>query len=129
MSARDVLARAAWQVDRDLCGAPPDNWETFKADDPETAAIYETQAGAYLSAIHAAGLVVEQGWQTIDSAPRDGTMIDLWFAGAWNERSPGFVWRAGVNFWHCERTNSAYNDDPNIITNWRPIPTPPETTP
>lgn len=61
-------------------------------------------------------------WQPIETAPRDGTKIDLWFAGAWNERMPGFVWRPGVDFWHNDSTHQSYNDDPNIITHWRPLP-------
>jgi hypothetical protein len=61
-------------------------------------------------------------WQPIATAPRDGTVIDLWFAGdAWNCRMPGFVWRPGMNFWHNETTHQSYNDGPGI-THWRPLP-------
>lgn len=60
MSARDVIADAAWLLDREIASAPlpAPAWVTFKNNDPETAAIYETQAGVYLSALSAAGLVV-----------------------------------------------------------------------
>lgn len=61
-------------------------------------------------------------WQPIETAPRDGTVIDLWFAGdAWNCRMPGFIWRAGMGFWHNENTHQSYNDGPGI-THWRPLP-------
>ena len=57
---RDLLAAAAWQVDCDIAGAPEPRptWEQFRALDPETAAIYVTQSGCYLSALTAAGYVV-----------------------------------------------------------------------
>jgi hypothetical protein len=57
---RDVLTAATWQVDCDIAGAPEPRptWEQFRELDPETAAIYITQAGCYLSALHAAGYVV-----------------------------------------------------------------------
>ncbi len=60
MSARDVIAEAAWLLDREIAGAPlpAPAWATFKDNDPETAAIYETQAGVYLSALSAARFVV-----------------------------------------------------------------------
>lgn len=61
-------------------------------------------------------------WQPIETAPRDGTVIDLWFAGKWNCRMPGFVWRPGVDFWHSESTHQCFNHDPNIATHWRPLP-------
>ena len=60
MSARDVIAEAAWRLDREIAGAPlpAPAWATVKDNDPETAAIYETQAGVYLSALSAARFVV-----------------------------------------------------------------------
>lgn len=60
MSARDVIAAAVWLLDREIAGEPlpAPAWATYKDNDPETAAIYETQAGVYLSALSAAGFVV-----------------------------------------------------------------------
>jgi len=60
MSARDVIAEAAWLLDREIAGAPlpAPAWATFKDNDPETAAIYETQAGCHISTLSAAGLAV-----------------------------------------------------------------------
>ena len=84
---------------------------------------------AILAALRTAGFVIEQDWQPIETAPRDGTIIDLWFSGdAWNCRMPGFVWRPGMNFWHNETTHQSYNESP-LITHWRPLPTPPEGQP
>lgn len=94
MSARDVLAASLWLIDREIAGAPlpHPSWETFRENDPETAMIYETQAGCHLAALSAAGWVVEQGWRTMETAPRDGTRFIAWFppcvqlpAGGWHE--------------------------------------------
>lgn len=69
MSARDVLAASLWLIDREIAGAPlpHPSWETFRENDPETAMIYETQAGCHLATLSAAGLVVEQGWRMSES--------------------------------------------------------------
>ena len=83
MSARDVLAASLWLIDREIAGAPLPHpaWETFRENDPETAMIYETQAGCHLAALSAAGWVV---------VPREPTeaMLDAAFADAvaWLER-------------------------------------------
>lgn len=60
VSARDVLAASLWLIDREIAGAPlpHPSWETFRENDPETAMIYETQAGCHLAALAAAGWVV-----------------------------------------------------------------------
>lgn len=101
--------------------------QTLHGKDPD----YDdgVDARAILTALRAAGLVIEQGWQPIETAPRDGTIIDLWFSGdAWNCRMPGFVWRPRLNFWHNETTHQSYNESP-LITHWRPLTTPPEGQP
>ena len=94
---------------------------------------YEPEGDAYLSTLDCineltASLATHPvtGWRPIETAPKDGTMIDLWFAGdAWNWRMPGFVWRPGVNFWHNEITHQSYNDGPGV-THWRPLPPAPD---
>jgi hypothetical protein len=60
MSALETLAEAAWLIDREIAGAPlpHPSWTTFKTNDPETAAIYQSQAASYLSALAAAGYAV-----------------------------------------------------------------------
>ena len=68
MSARDVLAASLWLIDREIAGAPlpHPSWETFRENDPETAMIYETQAGCHLSALSAAGYAVVPREPTTD---------------------------------------------------------------
>lgn len=38
-----------------------------------------------LTALQASGMAVVQGWQSIESAPKDGTVIDLWLG---NDEDP-----------------------------------------
>ena len=62
-------------------------------------------------------------WQPIETAPRDGTLVDLWFAGhGWDCRVSDCFW--GGNYW-VRKGAGAYNDDPKIITHWQPLPEPP----
>lgn len=60
VGARDVLAASLWLIDREIAGAPlpHPSWETFRENDPETAMIYETQAGCHIAALSAAGWAV-----------------------------------------------------------------------
>ena len=60
MSVRDVMAEAIWLYEREIAGAPlpHPSWATFKANDPETAMIYETHAGSVDAALRAAGYAV-----------------------------------------------------------------------
>lgn len=60
MSARDVLAASLWLIDREIAGAPlpHPSWQTFRENDPETAMIYETQAGCHIAALSSAGYAV-----------------------------------------------------------------------
>lgn len=122
MSARDVLAEAVWLLDREIAGAPlpPPAWTTFKENDPEVAMVYETQAGCYLSALTAAGYAVEQGWQPIETAPKDRSWIMTYQPGH------GRVRAINIDYWAEE--DGGWNGKP---THWRPLPAPPagEATP
>ena len=69
--------------------------------------------------------------EPIETAPRDGTVIDLWFAGRWNCRMADYRW---ISFysgcWHKDG-GGTFNDNSGtlgIITHWRPLPAPPEDT-
>lgn len=126
MSARDVLAASLWLIDREIAGAPlpHPSWETFRENDPETAMIYETQAGCHLAALSAAGYAVEQGWQPIETAPRDGATI--W---AWNGEHCQMEWYGSPEWsgWlHSDPLLSDADPDPVQPTHWRPLPAAPE---
>jgi len=66
VSVRDVMAAAIWLYEREIAGAPlpHPSWETFKANDPETASIYETHAASVDTALRAAGYAVVPVGQT-----------------------------------------------------------------
>lgn len=81
------------------------------------------------AALTAAGYAVEQGWQPIDTAPRDGRDVLVW--------SPDYYgnpvrasWCATVGAW--ESDVGMMEDGPGIMadecagpTAWRPLPAPP----
>lgn len=62
-------------------------------------------------------------WHTVESAPRDGTKIDVWTAGG--ERWPNVWWEPDKHDWlhwwwdgfgmGCQRLNER-------ITHWMPLP-------
>lgn len=97
MSARDTLAKAIYDNDCLIAakiaddGMPLVSWEQFKQDNPESAAVTETFAGVYLSAISAAGYAV---------VPREATetMKDAgseWVRGP----NPAYCAYAAGNVW------------------------------
>jgi hypothetical protein len=67
-------------------------------------------------------------WQPIETAPRDGTVIDLWFVGDWNCRMPDAEWSESLGAWFVRGRHSSYLDGP-LITHWMPLPAPPEPAP
>ena len=114
MSARpeDVIAEAIRvEADEDLIAA-------YDAESVSTR---------ILAALRTAGLVIEQDWQPIETAPRDGTAVLCWpfnyssvFEGkAEPEIVIGFF---SEDDWWCEST-VAKTFDP---THWRPLPTSPQ---
>ena len=86
----------------------------------------ERHIAAALRSAHASGLSErDAGWQAIESAPRDGTMILGWcrslgrqivYWGAQPEHNPHATWISAT----C-RIN--HIDKP---THWRPLPAPPD---
>jgi hypothetical protein len=64
-------------------------------------------------------------WQPISTAPRDGTVIDLWFAGEWGRRMPDARWSEPIKAWVVDGRGCSYLDSPEI-THWMPLPTSPQ---
>jgi len=106
--------------------------------DEENRTLLRCAITAYLTALEAKGYVIEQGWQQIETAPKDGTKILGWNAeyGQRETRmkfyqpgSPGYAahrdsggpiesgwqWDEPMNGW-------ALSWKP---THWRPLPEPP----
>ena len=84
------------------------------------------RAAAILAALNAAGFVVEQGWQPIETAPRDGTRVLVYappVASSEYETARQRVdWWGEPDGWQMMRPRQPY-------THWRPLPTPPEAQP
>lgn len=99
-----------------------------------------TAANARADAAEAA--LAADAWQPIETAPKDGTRIDLWCRRSWNppvefERRTSVYWcrthqrfRAEGEFHYVEET---FNPRPGerylIPTHWRPLPAPPALIP
>ena len=64
-------------------------------------------------------------WHPISTAPRDGTVIDLWFAGEWNRRMTDAYWSDNLGAWVIEARGCSYLDSPTI-THWKPLPMSPD---
>lgn len=62
-------------------------------------------------------------WQDISSAPKDGTVIDLW-RGLNSFRLTNTYWRDGKWQWKHYR----YDEADDQITHWMPLPAPPAST-
>jgi hypothetical protein len=87
---------------------------------------------------HAAALdTIQQGhWQPIESAPKDGTRIDLWVVRLSSSGKHHDEHRAPEAYWDCERerwrckwlTANGYPafDKHYTTTHWMPLPPPPE---
>ena len=83
----------------------------------------------------AADALAAQEWQTIDTAPKDGTEIDLWAFDrehcCWSRR-PDCYWSAMMKNLNEESEGWAglweMHCDFQPPTHWRPLPPPPEST-
>lgn len=63
-------------------------------------------------------------WKTIDTAPKDGTKVDLWMNG---RRFVDCYWSKKNNVWYCLNSDKEGNrykiyKEP---THWMPLPQPP----
>lgn len=70
---------------------------------------------------------IVDGWQPIETAPRDETPIDIWEAGFSNCRRANVHWVDG--YWKIGDRGSRYMHDPKVFTHWQSIPAPPSTAP
>ena len=70
-----------------------------------------------------------QQWKPIETAPKDGTICDLWVCGA---RAPSCYWNdddglCGAPHWrqnYAEVQGCSF-ELPGIPTHWKPLPSPP----
>lgn len=106
------------------------HWETDKYVDSHwkeyiaCAEFMRDEIGRLTSSTHA-------GWRTMDSAPKDGTLVDLWYPRGIGREANCF-WHKALSIWgrdvwtgahHPQETNFiSRNVDP---THWLPLPAPP----
>jgi hypothetical protein len=70
-----------------------------------------------------------RGWRPIETAPKDGTIIDVWCAcdtlpdGGF--RIPEVIWEDRYDAFFSNEAGVLADD----ITHWMPLPAPPETQP
>jgi hypothetical protein len=66
------------------------------------------------------------GWQPIETAPKDGRLVDLWFLddGA-DGRSTDCYFKDGHWHWEGQRIVHLPSGNPATPTHWMPIPKPP----
>lgn len=59
-------------------------------------------------------------WHSMDSAPKDGTAVLLWWPHWWHDPHPGYYLN---NQWHSDKALSGGDDeDPNGPISWRYLP-------
>ena len=72
-------------------------------------------------------------WQPIETAPLDGTLMDIWvipFNGAPEGRFPNMYWIAG-SFRHPPSSSRPGDYGQPVaaeVTHWMPLPAPPSST-
>ena len=72
----------------------------------------------------------EPGWRAMDSARKDGTMVDLWCRAPGLSAGPGRVtdcWFSAGKWWrYDEHGDDQCRSRVHNITHWRPLPATPE---
>jgi hypothetical protein len=72
---------------------------------------------------------VKTGWRTIESAPRDGTRVDLWDRSGhrWTDAHWGVhYWRHGMPAGEPSWGRGTIDGPAPDPTHWMPLPAPPE---
>jgi hypothetical protein len=69
----------------------------------------------------------EREWQPIETAPKDGTKVDLWviFKEAGPRRFPDAHWNDKLGGWQLGEYNALDYMTPPTITHWMKVPPPP----
>jgi hypothetical protein len=107
-------------LQRKLAEISPDILQ--KAEEAYTASLHDSMAGKpdYLHHVAVALLAERGGWEPIETAPKDGTLV-LGYAEHWSEYHL-IRWDASEGYW-CEGS-WCFTSPPNV---WRPLPKPPAT--
>jgi len=129
-----------------LCAPGDDSIKTGKEEVEILAEDIVDAIGPMVLAAHSADARnVEGVWQPIDTAPKDGTFIDLWIGGEFPRREPDCYWGLPDHCcgemgslcdsdWHgldkgwVGSYNMPISDFDGGPTHWMPLPPPPTTT-
>ena len=66
-------------------------------------------------------------WQPIETAPRDGTVVDLWSVRGFRYTNAAWDLVGGEETWGwTDSYNHAFIEDAGPFTHWQPLPAPPE---
>ena len=71
----------------------------------------------------------ESGWRLIDTAPKDGTVIDVWSEFpqfGYGCRFPDVFWKWEKWCWEFEGMWPSASDSGGVVTHWMPSPPPPK---
>lgn len=127
MSARDVdyaeqlFGRVRGVLDRNGWGTKAERTNTAWAIlDEILTTPTDPPRLAFARALAAAGHVIEQDWQPIETAPKDGTRF-LCFAPAAEDRAS----LVRSDFWWVRERAFAHMRPGQPYTHWRPLPTAP----
>ena len=63
-------------------------------------------------------------WRSMDSAPKDGRSVLLWWPHWWHDAHPGYYLH---NQWHSDKALSSWSEgDDGGPTHWMPLPAAPD---
>lgn len=125
-------ALAEWICERINAGVYDDAtdaaFEQYLKTDPDVQRALKQAADARTPTIPDPGAVSGQGWQPMDSAPKDGSIVLAWRSG-WER--PAFVrWvynnRTKTTFWNDSLEWDAYEMESQPPTHWIPLSEPPK---
>ena len=65
------------------------------------------------------------GWEPIETAPKDGTPVDLWCQGQFRSGRETDCWFSDGKWWQYNDLGQDCRDEVDNATHWRPVPEPP----
>lgn len=109
-----------WDMDEGRASLSLDPWKTdFSKNHPSE---FFGDRARNVRPVYTADQVQSTNWQPIETAPRDGTLVDLWLTDG--RRETECRWSTSVGGWwrFDENATDVPVDNP---THWMPIPPPP----
>ena len=120
---------SSWDDDWNSCRPTDTYWQVgCDTDGCLGESSYDQYLSSEESAIQAWNNRIS-GWHPIETAPKDGTVIDLWFVNGF--RIPNCQWNLVSNSWAYYSLNGQWtaldvDGAETELTHWRPVPGGPE---